>query len=130
MPRSRRSRISLAWLSLFYGAGYLIPGGAALVVAPDPTLRLVLSTGDYGSVFPRAGGLLLLGLGLITAQIIRHRVSVLYPTTVAVHTLSLAGFAWLYSVSRDPFFAIVFIVVAVGVVLTTAGLIADWRTKG
>ena len=53
-------------LSLFYLAGYLLPTGLLLLVAPGMTLRLLLSNGDYGSdVFVRVAGLLLLAVGFI-----------------------------------------------------------------
>lgn len=125
MPGLRLTR-----LSLFYLAGYLFPAGAGLLGAPDWSLRVFQSTGDYGSVFPRALGLLLLGLGLFTVQLIRHRTEPLYPTTVAVRALFLAGFAWLYWLSLDPFFLIVFAIVAFGVLLTSTCLAIDlWRTR-
>lgn len=123
----------LRWtrLSLFYVAGYLFPTGAGLLGAPDQALQLFRSTGDYGSVFPRALGLLLLGLGLITVQLIRHRSEPLYPTTVAVRGLFLAGFAWLYWMSLDPFFLIIIAIVAFGVLLTSTCLAVDlWRGRG
>jgi hypothetical protein len=115
----------LTRISLFYLAGYLFPAGAGLLGAPDQALQLFQSTGDYGSVFPRALGLLLLGLGLITVQLIRHRTEPLYSTTVAVRGLFLAGFAWLYWMSLDPFFLVVFAVVAFGVLLTSTCLAVD-----
>jgi uncharacterized protein YjeT (DUF2065 family) len=69
-------------LSLFYLAGYLLPTGLLLLVAPRVTLRLLQSNGDYGSdVFVRVAGLLLLAIGIIVVQIIRRRVEALYPTT-------------------------------------------------
>ena len=40
-------------LSLFYLAGYLIPAGLLLLFAPTFALRLLLSNGEYGDVFPR-----------------------------------------------------------------------------
>jgi len=70
-------------LSLFYLAGYLLPTGVLLLVAPDLSLRLLLSNGDYGSdVFLRVAGLLLLAIGIIVVQIIRLRAEVLYSTTL------------------------------------------------
>ena len=111
--------------SLFYLAGYLLPTGAGLIVLPDQVTRLLGSTGEYGTILPRAFGLMLVGIGIIVVQLIRHEVAVLYSTTVAVRSVFLAGFAWLYWMSRDRFFLVVFCVVAMGVVLTSAGLIAD-----
>ena len=80
-------------LSLFYLAGYLLPTGLLLLVAPRVTLRLLQSNGDYGSdVFVRVAGLLLLAIGIIVVQIIRRRVEALYPTTLLVRALFLVAF--------------------------------------
>src|SRR5258706_309275 len=43
--------------SLFYLAGYLIPAGLLLLLAPTFSTRLLLSNGDYGDVFPRLAGI-------------------------------------------------------------------------
>ena len=128
-PQPRLRPLHLTRLSLFYLAGYLLLAGIGLLAAPDLALRLFFSTGDYGTVFPRAAGLLLLGLSLIVAQLIRHRAEAMYPTTVMVRSLFLIGFGWLYWISRDPFFAIIVGIVALGVLLTSAGLILDWRRR-
>jgi len=122
--------LRLTRLSLFYLAGYLVPAGAGLLGAPDRALQVFQSTGDYGSVFPRALGLVLLGLGQITVQVIRHRAETLYLTTVAVCALLLAGCAWLYSLSLDPFFLIAIAFVAFGVLLTSTCVAVDlWRGR-
>jgi hypothetical protein len=60
-------------MSLYYLAGYLLVGGFALLVAPDRTLKLLLSNRDYGEVFPRLAGMLMSGLGMSIAGIIRGR---------------------------------------------------------
>ena len=106
-------------LSLFYLAGYLLPTGLALLVAPRTTLRLMLSNGQYGSdVFPRVAGLLLLALGIIIVQIIRLRAEALYTTTLMARSVLLVGFLGFYWYTRDPFFLVVLGVVGVGFALT------------
>ncbi len=105
-------------LSLYYLAGYLTFAGLALLLVPTFALQLLLSNGDYGEVFPRVAGMLLLGLAILVTQIIRHRVEVLYPTTLVVRLFFLVVFAYLYLSSNDPFFLVVFGIVALGVVLT------------
>jgi hypothetical protein len=105
-------------LSLYYLAGYLTFAGLALLVVPTFALKLLLSNGDYGDVFPRVAGMLLVGLAIIISQIIRHRVEVLYPTTLVVRLFFLVVFAYLYLTSSDPFFLVVFGIVALGVILT------------
>ena len=105
-------------LSLFYLAGYLTFAGLALLLVPTFALQLLLSNGDYGEVFPRLAGMLLLGLAVLITQIIRHRVEVLYPTTLVVRLLFLVVLAWLFVSSSDPFFAVVFGIVLLGVIFT------------
>jgi len=114
-------------LSLFYLAGYLIPTGLALVLAPDLVFKLLFATGQYGDAIPRLAGGLILALGIIVVQIIRHRLDVLYPTTVAVRFVLLAILGWLYARTGDPFFIAVFGVVGLGVLLTGGSLLLAMR---
>jgi len=71
-------------LSLYYLFAYLIVAGVALILAPQLALKLLLSNGNYGDVFPRLLGVVLLALGILILQIVRHRVEVLYPWTLVV----------------------------------------------
>jgi uncharacterized protein YjeT (DUF2065 family) len=117
-------------LSLIYVATYLLAAGIFLLVAPRLALQLLLSTGDYGEVLPRLAGLLLLGLGMLVVQIIRHRVSALYGTTLAVRAVFCAGFVALYFLSRDPMFLVLLLVVGLGVVATSVSYVLDRRQSG
>ena len=119
-------------LSLFYLAGYLTFAGLALLLMPTFALQLLLSNanGEYGEVFPRLAGMLLLGLAILVTQIIRHRVEVLYPTTLLVRLFFLATFAYLFAISSDPFFLVVFGIVALGVLLTGYSYLTERRTVG
>ena len=105
-------------LSLYYLAGYLTFAGLALLLVPSFALKLLLSNGDYGETFPRLAGMLLIGLAILVTQIIRHRIEVLYPTTLVVRLFFLVVFAYLFLSSSDPFFLVVFGIVLLGVVLT------------
>jgi cytochrome c biogenesis protein CcdA len=60
-------------LSLFYLAGYLLPSGTALLVAPRFSLKLLFFDHDYGDVVPRLVGVLFIVVGIIVVQIIRYR---------------------------------------------------------
>jgi hypothetical protein len=116
-------------LSLIYVATYLLAAGAFLVLAPRLALRLLLSSGDYGEIFPRLGGLLLLGLGIIVAQIVRHRIASLYLTTLAVRGVFCVGFVVLYALSRDPLFLVLLGVVGIGVIATSISYIVDTQHR-
>ena len=117
-------------LSLFYLAGYLLPTGLLLLVAPRVTLRLLQSNGDYGSdVFVRVAGLLLLAIGIIVVQIIRRRVEALYPTTLLVRALFLVAFLGFYLQTRDPLFLVILGVVGLGFLLTGTSYWVDQRSS-
>ena len=116
-------------LSLFYLAGYLTFAGLALLLVPSFALKLLLSNGDYGGVFPRLAGMVLLGLAILVTQIIRHRVEVLYPTTLVVRLFFLVVLAYLFLSSSDPFFLVVFGIVLMGVVLTGYSYLSERRAS-
>jgi uncharacterized protein YjeT (DUF2065 family) len=116
-------------LSLFYLAGYLLPTGLLLLAAPQQTLRLLLSNGNYGDVLPRVVGLLLVAIGIIVVQIIRQRVEALYPTTLAVRILLIAGFLGLYRYTADPLFLVITGVVGLGFILTGTSYVLDRRER-
>jgi uncharacterized membrane protein YoaK (UPF0700 family) len=117
LPRTR--------LSLLYLAGYLIPTGIAFLAVPQLTLKLLLSNGDYGDVFPRLVGAILIVLGVIIAQIIRFRLYQLYTTAIATRLLLLGTLVGLYVYKGDPLFLVLFGVVAFGVVLTSVSYLID-----
>ncbi len=123
------SSVTRALRSLYYPASYLTTSGLALVLAPDFALKLLLSTGHYGDVMPRMAGVVILGLGIIVIQIIRLRVEGLYLTLVAVRVMFSAVWLGLFFYAHDPFFLVVFAVVAVGMVWTAVGLMLDRKTS-
>lgn len=89
-----------------------------------------MSTGDYGPILPRLTGLMLLGLGILVAQIIRYRVSALYASTLGIRVIFCAGFVGLYALSRDPLFLVLLAVVGIGVLGTSVSYLLDWRESG
>jgi hypothetical protein len=105
-------------LSLYYLAAYLTFAGLALLFVPTFALQLLFSNGSYGETFPRLAGMLLLGLAILISQIIRYRLEVLYPITLVVRLFFLVVLASLFAMSGDPFFLVVFGIVALGVLLT------------
>jgi len=117
-------------LSLYYLAGYLLPAGLALVFVPDVALDLLFSNseGAYGDVFPRLTGGVLIALGLLIVQIIRHRLDVMYPVTLVARLVLIAVFVTLFVRSEDPFFVALIVVVGFGVVLTGVSYYLDRRS--
>jgi hypothetical protein len=116
-------------LSLYYLAGYLLIIGLGLLLGPDQTLHLLRSNGHYGEVFPRLTGMLMSGLGLNIAGMIRARTHALYPATLVVRTyfvLCLVGFWFL---ERDPFFLVLLGIVLLGMALTWTSYLRDARAQ-
>jgi uncharacterized membrane protein YoaK (UPF0700 family) len=119
--------MNLTRLSLYYLAGYLLFAGVALILVPSFALSLLLSNGQYGDVLPRLLGVVLFALGVFVAQVIRHRLTVLYPTTLAVRAVILLVLAALYVKSADPFFLVLIGIVGLGVVLTGTAYLRERR---
>ena len=116
-------------LSLYYLIGYLWPTGLALLAAPRFTMKLLMSNADYGDVMPRAVGMFMVGLAVVVTQLIRMRAEMLYRTTLIVRGFFLACIFAIFLYSRDPFFMVVFGVVALGVALTGASYLLDRRDR-
>jgi uncharacterized protein YjeT (DUF2065 family) len=112
-------------LSLYYLAGYLIPAGTLLLLVPDFATKLLLSNRTYDDAPFRLAGILLIGLGILIVQIIRHRLEVLYSTTIVVRLLISGTLIGLYLRTSDPFFLVVLTVVVIGIVLTGASFLLD-----
>jgi hypothetical protein len=115
-------------VSLYYLAGYLLAGGFALLLAPDHTLKILFSNGDYGEIFPRLAGMLMSGLGMTIVGIIRARAQALYPATLLVRSYFIVCLVCLYWWARDPFFLVVLAVVSIGVGITLTTYLVD-RTR-
>ena len=118
----RRTRLSLIYL-----AAYLLGAGVALSLVPGVTLTLLFSNGHYGDVMPRLLGVVLFALGGVVVQIIRHRVEVLYTTTLAVRSIIVIVLAALYLYSKDPLFISLIVVVGLGMVLTGTSYLSERR---
>ena len=117
------------YLSLYYLAGYLLFAGVALIFAPSVALGLLQSNGNYGDVLPRLLGVVLFALGVFVAQVIRHRLDVMYPTTLAVRAVILVVIAALYVMAKDPFFLVLLAIVGFGFVLTGVRYWLDRRDR-
>jgi len=114
-------------LSLYYLAGYLLPAGVLLLFVPEFATKLLLSNTTYDYAPFRLVGVLLFVLGIIIVQIIRYRLSVLYTTTLLARGLISATLLALFIGTGDPFFAVILIVVLIGVGLTGVSYILDRR---
>ena len=105
-------------------------GGLALLLAPQLALKLMFSNGQYGDVLPRFVGMLMVALGIIVMQAVRHRLEVLYTTALIVRSGMLPIMLGLYLYSGDPLFITLLIIVGIGVVLTGVSYWLDRRDRG
>ena len=111
-------------LSLYYLAGYVIPSGLLLLFAPTFATRLLQSNHTYEEAALRLAGLVLIALGILIVQIIRHHVDT---TTLVVRSILSFGLLALFVTTGDPFFAVVLLVVLIGVALTGTSYLLDRR---
>ena len=116
-------------LSLFYLAGYLVTGGVLLLFTPSFALKVFLSDGDYGDVFPRVAGMLLTGIGILIVQIIRYRLETLYGTTLIVRGFFCVCLLAFYEMNHDPLFLVLLTIVGLGVILTGLSYLGDRRLR-
>lgn len=114
-------------LSLYYLAGYLLPAGVLLLFVPEFATKLLLSNTTYNYAPFRLVGVLLFVLGIIIVQIIRYRLSVLYTTTLLARGLISATLLALFIGTGDPFFAVILVVVLIGIGLTGVSYYLDRR---
>ncbi len=117
-------------LSLYYLAGYLIPAGLLLLFVPEFATKLLLSNRTYDYAPFHLAGVLLLVIGILIVQIIRYRLTQMYLTTLVARALISATLLWLFLATGDPFFAVVLVIVLIGVSLTGASYVLDRRDSG
>ena len=113
--------------SLYYVATYLTATGVGLAVAPQQVLKMLLSNGHYDSVFVRFSGILMIGLGFVVIQLIRHRAAALYPGTLLIRGIIWVAVGGLYVSTGDPFFLVVLAVVGAGMLWTGIAYYLDHR---
>ena len=114
-------------LSLYYLAGYLVPAGLLLLFVPEFATKLLLSNQTYDYAPFRLAGVLLLVLGILIVQIIRHKLEMLYSTTLVARALISATLVWLFLSTGDPFFGVILVIVLIGVGLTGVSYWLDRR---
>jgi len=114
-------------LSLYYLAGYLVPAGLLLLFVPEFATKLLLSNRTYDYAPFHLVGVLLLVIGILIIQIIRYRLEALYATTLVARALISATLLWLFLTTGDPFFAVILVIVLIGVALTGVSYVLDQR---
>lgn len=89
---------------------------------PRRSLQLQRASNGCGTPFVPFVGALMIALGSVVAQIIRHRPLVLNSTTVARRLFFITVVGWPYVSLRDTQFMVILVVVTIGVGLTLMGL--------
>jgi uncharacterized protein YjeT (DUF2065 family) len=112
-------------LSFLYLMGYLISGGIALLAIPLAAIQLIGSDTVYPPAILRLAGALMLGLGLVIADIARQGIAAMYASTLVVRTVLLTVILGLFFSTRDPMFLTLAAIVTLGMILTGLGLVLD-----
>ncbi len=105
-------------LSLWYLASYLWVGGISFLLLPQLSAMLFQSNGHYPDVMLRAVGMFMISLGIIVVQVIRHRVEVLYPTTLLARVPICISLVAFFIMTKDPLFLVLCAIVGLGVLFT------------
>jgi hypothetical protein len=127
IPQNEETLMNKTRRSLYYPATYLTVAGLSLLLAPQLSLKLLLSNGDYGDVFPRVAGMMILGLGLIVIQVIRLQQEQLYSTLWALRLFFCIGWLALFLYTGDPYFIVLLAIVGIGFIWTGINL---WQERG
>jgi lipid-A-disaccharide synthase-like uncharacterized protein len=113
--------------TLVYLTSYLSAGGAGFLLAPDLTLTLFLSTGDYGEIMPRVVGMFMLVLAGIVFQWVAVGDFRYYRYTIYARSFIVGVLTLLYFRSADPLFLVLDAVVLIGLVPSMYVLAAEGR---
>jgi len=117
--------MKLTRYSLTYLATYLTLGGLGFLFIPTQFSKLLLSNVTYQEIPMRLAGMFSLLLGIVVAQMVRHRVTVLYATSILARVIGVVALVAFYFQTHNPMFLTLFVIVIIGLSLTTYSLIKD-----
>ncbi len=104
--------------SLLYPITVLLSSGLLLIIVPQWVPTLLLSTAEYGTVFPRMLGIMFIGLGSLVSLVVWYQVEVIYFKTVWIRLFFWMGFAGMYVSTEDRMFLTLLGILSGGIVLT------------
>ncbi len=120
---ARLKRIAFIYLISYLGVAALGFG-----LFPALTLKLFLSSGDYGVIMPRLVGAMMGVLSFILFAIYRMGDWKKYsPFTMMARTPLVIFIFYIYYLSGDPMFLIINAIVLVGLLTTAAGTVLQRR---
>ena len=121
--------MKLKKITLTYLASYLIGGGLGLVAFPDLFLELLQSNQDYGDIMPRFAGVFMMALGGLVGMILYHKDFKYYGFSIAARTIIVAILFWLYSLTSNPFFIVINVIVLVGLIPSYIAILIENKNK-
>ena len=104
---------------------YLLVGGLGLAFLPSLTLRLFLSTGDYGDIMPRVAGMLMIGLSGLIAQFVYYQDYRYYAYSVYIRSFFVLFLFFLFARPSDPLFLVLNAIVLIGLLPSIYTLIRE-----
>jgi uncharacterized protein YjeT (DUF2065 family) len=113
-----------ARLSLFYISTYLTLGGLGFLFVPEQFGRLLFSNTVYQDIPLRLAGMFSLIFGILVFQVARYAAEKFYNTSILIRLIALAILLWLYTLSNNPLFVSIMVIVGVGLAFTVASLAA------
>jgi len=114
-------------ITYWYLAGYLLFGGIGLAFVPQETLWLFLSNGDYGDIMPRVAGMFMILLGGMIASMSARRDFTYYTRSIQLRLFAVAFLLFLLVRSGDPLFAVLTVVVLIGLLPSIAAALRERR---
>ena len=115
-------------LTLTYLYSYLAAGGLGFLLAPEWTLRILQSNGDYGDIMPRVVGMFMLALSGLIFQFVRAGDYKYYRYSVFARSFIVIVLTALYFDARDPLFLVLDAIVLIGLLPSIYVLLTESRS--
>ena len=122
MPKTRRS--------LFYLATYLFVTGLAFLLAPQTALQLLLANHPYSDVFVQFTGVMMVGLSIVVANVIRIADPRFYGVTLMARIPMWLMILGIYLRSGEQALLIVLGVLGLGIVITGSCYLSERGKAG
>lgn len=88
-------------------------------------MALLQASGENGDFFPGTAGMLMSGLGMAMAGMIKENTVGLYPATLAIRAYFCVGLVVFFTMTADPMFLFSTGIVLLGFVLALGAMVMD-----
>ena len=102
--------------AFIYLSSYLTLGGIGFAFFPQFTLDLFFSNGEYGDIMPRVAGMFMVALGGLVGCMAGNNDLRYYNYSVFIRTAMTAFIIWLYTITADPLFITILVIVLIGLI--------------